>query len=181
MSRADWLDAFPGVSRDEPLSKHSQFGVGGPAQWFARVRDSATLSELVHRSSDSSIPVTMVGAGSNALILDEGVRGLVVRFDDRHLGVVDDETVELGAGCMMPRAALDCARQGLAGLEFGIGVPGTCGASVYGNAGAFGTEMKDVLVDCTVLTPHGEPLTLDREACAFAYRQSRLKSELRDH
>ena len=95
----------------------------------------------------------MLGAGSNTLISDEGIDGLVVRHDDRSLRVVDDHTVELGAGCMMPRVALDCASRGLAGIEFGIGVPGTCGASVYGNAGAFGTEMADVLIDCTSLDP----------------------------
>src|SRR5262249_55941231 len=82
---------------------------------------------------------------------------------------------------MMPRAALDCARQGLAGLEFGIGVPGTCGASVYGNAGAFGTEMADVLVDCSALTPAGEQRVLNAPECAFAYRYSRFKDDLRGH
>ena len=86
----------------------------------------------------------MLGAGSNTLISDDGIDGLVIRHNDRRLRIVDAGTVELGAGCMMPRVALDCASRGLAGIEFGIGVPGTCGASVYGNAGAFGTEMSDV-------------------------------------
>ena len=149
----EWLEAFPGATQGEPLARQSQFGVGGPADGFIKVRDAETLRRLVRECAGRAVPLTMLGAGSNALILDGGVRGVVVRFDDRHLRPLGDDRVELGAGCMMPRVALDCARQGLAGLEFGIGVPGTLGASVYGNAGAFGTEMADVLVDCTVVTP----------------------------
>ena len=181
MPAPDWLESFPGMRRDEPLQRQSQFGVGGPADWFVKVRDAATLADLARRCTESGIPLTMLGAGSNALILDEGVRGVVARLDDRHLTVIDATTVELGAGCMMPRAALDCARQGLAGLEFGIGVPGTLGASVYGNAGAFGAEIADVLVECTVMTPTGELRSLDNAACGFSYRHSRLQDELRGH
>jgi UDP-N-acetylmuramate dehydrogenase len=181
VSARDWLDTFPGVLVNEPLARHSQFGVGGPARWFITTRDVTVLAKLLRRGSDSGVAVTMLGAGSNALITDRGIDGLVVRHNDRRLRVVDDHTVELGAGCMMPRVALDCASRGLAGIEFGIGVPGTCGASVYGNAGAFGTEMADVLIDCTSLDPSGEPLTLEAAACGFGYRHSRFKDDLRGH
>jgi len=181
MPAHEWLATVPGVTRDEPLARHSQFGVGGPADWFAQPRDVESLAELLRGGADAGVPVTMIGAGSNTLILDNGIRGLVLRFADRHLRRLGDGAVELGGGCMMPRAALDCARLGLAGLEFGIGVPGTCGASVYGNAGAFGTEIADVLTDCTVLTPHGESVVLDGAACGFSYRHSRLKDQLRGH
>ena len=181
MSAGDWLDTYPGVLADEPLARHSQFGVGGPARWFITTRDVTVLAELLRRCSDSGISVTMLGAGSNALISDAGIDGLVVRHDDRRVRVAGAHAVELGAGCMMPRVALDCASRGLAGLEFGIGVPGTCGASVFGNAGAFGTELADVLIDCTSLDPNGEPLTLPAEACDFRYRHSRFKDDLRGH
>ncbi|MGH7686954.1 MAG: UDP-N-acetylmuramate dehydrogenase [Candidatus Dormibacteria bacterium] len=181
MSRSDWLADFDGVQRDEPLSRQSQFGVGGTADWFVKVRDPATLQRLVRTCSEHGAPLTMIGAGSNALILDGGIRGVVVRYDDRHLRRVADDSVELGGGCMLPRAALDCARLGLAGLEFGIGVPGTCGASVYGNAGAFGAEMADVLVDCAALTPDGDERVLTAADCGFAYRYSRFKDQLRGH
>lgn len=181
MSAGDWLDGFPGVRADEPLARHSQFGVGGPAQWFTTTRDSASLGELLRRCSETGITVTILGAGSNSLISDEGVDGLVIRHDVRTLLVENDELIELGGGCMMPRVALDCSRRGIAGLEFGIGVPGTCGASVRGNAGAFGTEMADVLIDCTALTPDGQPVTLDNAACGFGYRDSRFKKDLSGH
>jgi UDP-N-acetylmuramate dehydrogenase len=179
VSAGDWLDTFPGVRGHEPLARHSQFGVGGPARWFITTRDTGVLAELLRRCGGSGIAVTMIGAGSNSLISDGGIDGLVVRHDDRRLRVADDHTVELGAGCMMPRVALDCAKRGLAGIEFGIGVPGTCGASVYGNAGAFGTELADVLIDCTSLDQGGEPVTLTAAECDFGYRHSRFKGELR--
>ncbi len=181
MSAGDWLDTYPGVRAHESLARHSQFGVGGPADWFTTTRDTESLAALLRLCSESGVAVTMLGAGSNALISDAGIRGLVIRHDDRTLRVENEHAVQLGSGCMMPRVALDCAKRGLAGLEFGIGVPGTCGASVYGNAGAFGTEMVDVLIDCTALDPGGQRLTLDVAACGFSYRHSRFKDDLRDH
>jgi UDP-N-acetylmuramate dehydrogenase len=181
VSAGDWLDEYPGIRAGEPLARHSQFGVGGPAQWFTTTRSTASLGELLRRCSETGVAVTMLGAGSNSLISDQGVDGLVIRHDDRTLRVENDELVELGSGCMMPRVALDCARRGIAGLEFGIGVPGTCGASVSGNAGAFGAEIADVLADCTALAADGRPLTLDNAACGFGYRDSRFKRDLSGH
>lgn len=181
MPASEWVAAFAGARRDEPLARHSQFGVGGTADWFLTVRDPGVLRDLMRACAEHGEALTVLGAGSNALILDGGIRGVVVRFDDRAVRRAADGVVELGGGCMMPRAALDCARQGLAGLEFGIGVPGTCGASVFGNAGAFGTEMGDVLVDCTILAPGGAELVLTASECGFRYRHSRLKDDLRGH
>ncbi|HKR99769.1 MAG TPA: UDP-N-acetylmuramate dehydrogenase [Candidatus Dormibacteraeota bacterium] len=174
----EWLADVAGACRDEPLAKHSQFGVGGPADWFVAARDAHQLAQLAAQCRRAGLPLTMVGAGSNALILDGGIRGLVVRMNDRRTRVIDETRIELAAGCMMPRVALDCAKRGIAGLEFGIGVPGTLGASVYGNAGAFGTEIKDVLLDCSALTLEGRELVLDNASCGFSYRHSRFKDDL---
>jgi UDP-N-acetylmuramate dehydrogenase len=175
-----WLASWPGARRDEPLARHTQFGIGGPADWLVTAGDAAGLAELLRRSHATGVPVFLLGAGSNTLVLDGGIRGLVVRLGDqlRRWRALDPTTVELGGGCMMPRAALDLARRGLAGIEFGIGIPGTCGASVRGNAGAFGTEIKDVIVDCEVLDSAGERGTLTAVECGFAYRRSRLVDEL---
>jgi UDP-N-acetylmuramate dehydrogenase len=177
----DWAAGIPGVRRDEPLARHSQFGIGGPADWFLKIRDAALLADLLPLARRNDLEVTVLGAGSNTLILDGGIRGLVIRIDDRHTRRIHDGCLELAAGCMLPRVALDCAREGIAGLEFGIGVPGTCGASVFGNAGAFGTEIKDVLLECTVLSPVGGAVTLSNADCGFAYRHSRLKDDLLGH
>jgi UDP-N-acetylmuramate dehydrogenase len=177
----EWLEREPGVRRDEPLARHTQYGIGGPADWFLTLHDPERLAELMPRCRANGVRFTVLGAGSNTLVLDGGIRGLVVRMADRRLRVVDDATVELSGGHMMPRAALDLARKGIAGLEFGIGVPGTTGASVRGNAGAFGTEIKDVLVDCDSIAADGEHHTFANADCGFAYRHSRFKDELADH
>ncbi|GAC1341889.1 MAG: hypothetical protein NVSMB29_13070 [Candidatus Dormibacteria bacterium] len=108
------------------------------------------------------------------------MRGLVIRLNDRRMQRLDATTVELSGGQMMPRAALDCAKQGIAGLEFGIGIPGTCGASVWGNAGAFGREIRDALVACDAVDPSGRLITYALEECGFDYRTSRFKRDLRD-
>jgi UDP-N-acetylmuramate dehydrogenase len=183
VAETGWPASWPGVRRDEPLARHTQFGIGGPADWFVTVTAGERLGALLRRSHERGLPVTVLGAGSNTLVLDGGIRGLVVRLGEalRRSRVLDERTVELGGGCMMPRAALDLARAGVAGLEFGIGIPGTCGASVRGNAGAFGTEVRDVMVDCDVLDPAGEQHTLDAAGCGFAYRRSRLMDELAGH
>jgi UDP-N-acetylmuramate dehydrogenase len=181
MPPSDWLDAWPGVRRNEPLARHTQYGVGGPADWFLVLDDPAPLEQLLPRCAESHIPVSVLGAGSNTLVLDGGVRGLVVKLTERHLRIVADDAVELSGGYMMPRAALDCARKGIAGMEFGIGIPGTCGASVRGNAGAFGTEMKDVLTECETIASDGRRHRFSVGECGFAYRHSRFKDDLSDH
>jgi UDP-N-acetylmuramate dehydrogenase len=176
-----WLAAEPGVRRDEPLGRHSEYGIGGPADWYLRVRDAAHLAHLMRRCHEEGVPVTVIGAGSNSLVLDGGIRGLVVELPRSRLREVSDGLVELPGGAMMPRAALDCAARGLGGLEFAIGVPGTCGASVRGNAGAFGVEIKDVLADCDALAPDGTARTFTAQELGFVYRDSRLKHELAGH
>jgi UDP-N-acetylmuramate dehydrogenase len=173
---ADVLAAVPGIRRDEPLAKHSQYGIGGPAEWYLEMADTERLQEVMRICGREGIAVSVVGAGSNTLILDGGVRGLVVRLTDKSWTRTGDATVRVAAATMMPRLALDLAKEGLSGMEFGIGVPGTCGASVRGNAGAFGAEIKDVLVSCRSVGPDGEIRSHDNAACAFGYRSSAFKS-----
>src|SRR5205807_5151408 len=90
---ADWLDAWPGMRRDETLAQHSQYGIGGPADRFLAVRDQAgiePLAELIRRCHDDAVPLTVIGAGSNTLILDGGIRGVVVKLSGRHLRVAGE-------------------------------------------------------------------------------------------
>ncbi len=178
---ADWLDSEPGVRRNEPLARHTQYGIGGPADFFLTLHDPERLTDLMPRCRASGVPFTVLGAGSNTLVLDGGIRGLVVRMSDRHLRVIDDTSIELSGGYMMPRAALDLARKGIAGMEFGIGIPGTTGASVRGNAGAFGSEIKDVMTECVTIDASGRHHTFAGADCGFSYRHSRFKDDLLDH
>lgn len=177
----EWLATLPGVRRGEPLDRHSQYGIGGPADWYLQVRDTAQLSEVMCRCHETGVPLTVIGAGSNSLVLDGGIRGLVVELPRDRLRELSDGIVELSGGAMMPRAALDCAARGMGGLEFAIGVPGTCGASVRGNAGAFGAEVKDVLINCDALAPDGSQHTYAASDLGFAYRDSRFKHDLAGH
>ncbi|HEY8755578.1 MAG TPA: UDP-N-acetylmuramate dehydrogenase [Candidatus Dormibacteraeota bacterium] len=177
---AEWLERWPGIRRHEPLSRHSQFGIGGPADLFLRIDDLASVPELIGRCAENGVGVTVLGAGSNALILDGGVRGLALRIADRELTVGDGE-VTLAAGTMLPRAALDLAAGGVGGMEWGIGVPGSCGASIWGNAGAFGGEVAASLISCQVAAPDGTTRWMTAAECAFDYRESRFKNELRGH
>jgi UDP-N-acetylmuramate dehydrogenase len=177
----EWLDAEPGVRRNEPLARHTQYGIGGPADFFLTLHDPERLAHLMPRCTESGVPFTVLGAGSNTLVLDGGIRGLVVRLADRHLRILDDTRIELSGGYMMPRAALDLARKGIAGMEFGIGIPGSTGASVRGNAGAFGTEISDVMTECVTIDAQGAHHTLAGADCGFSYRHSRFKDELLDH
>jgi UDP-N-acetylmuramate dehydrogenase len=177
---AEWLERWPGVRRDEALARHSQFGIGGPADFFLRVDDAGVIPELLARSAESAVSVTVLGAGSNALILDGGVRGLALRLADKRV-IMGDGDVTLAAGAMLPRAALDLARHGMGGMEWGIGVPGTCGASVWGNAGAFGGEVAGSLISCEVVGADGTTRVMTAAECAFGYRDSRLRGDLLGH
>jgi len=177
----EWLDREPGVRRNEALARHTQYGIGGPADFFLTLHDPERLAELMPRCTRSGVPFTVLGAGSNTLVLDGGIRGLVVRMADRRLRILDDARIELSGGYMLPRAALDLARKGIAGMEFGIGVPGTTGAGVRGNAGAFGTEIKDVIIDCDTIAGDGSHTTFASAECGFAYRHSRFKDDLAGH
>ncbi|HXZ99399.1 MAG TPA: UDP-N-acetylmuramate dehydrogenase [Candidatus Binatia bacterium] len=177
----DWLVRRSGIRRHEPLARHSQYGIGGPADWYLRLESVARLPEVMRRCHQAGLPVTVIGAGSNSLILDGGIRGLVLELPRGRLREIGDDVIELPGGAMMPRAALDCAQRGIGGLEFGIGVPGTCGASVRGNAGAFGTEIRDVLIDCDLVAPDGAAVHLINPELGFGYRSSRLKRDLTGH
>jgi UDP-N-acetylmuramate dehydrogenase len=170
------LAEVAGIKPNEPLAKHSQYGIGGPADWYLEIADIPQLQEVARLCREEQIPLSVFGAGSNTLIADAGVRGVVVRLTDKSWTQIDTTTVSVAAGAMLPRLALDLAKQGLAGMEFGIGVPGTCGASVRGNAGAFGTEIKDVFVSCQSVGPTGDVHQHSNQECEFTYRSSAFKS-----
>jgi UDP-N-acetylmuramate dehydrogenase len=170
------LATVAGIKSNEPLAKHSQYGIGGPADWYLEISDTAQLQAVMRLCHEEQIPLSVFGAGSNTLITDAGVRGLVIRVTDKTWTQIDATTVRIAAGAMLPRVALDLAKQGLAGMEFGIGVPGTCGASVRGNAGAFGAEIKDVLISCQSVRPDGDVHRHSNAECDFSYRSSAFKS-----
>jgi UDP-N-acetylmuramate dehydrogenase len=163
------------LRQDEPLRSHSQFGVGGPADWYWEPASLELLPELVGRCRELGFPLTVLGAGSNCLILDGGIRGLVLRFPATRMVDEGGGRVRLEAGSMLPRAAFDTAYRGLLGLAFGVGIPGTAGASVAGNAGAFGGELGELLEELEAVLPSGELQRLGPAELRPRYRRTALQ------
>src|SRR6266566_2599965 len=151
-SKLSWLRSLPTVSEDEPLASRTSFGIGGPADFFVEMSKPSAIEETINGSLERGIPYLLLGAGTNLLIADAGVEGLVIRVVNRDHSI-EGTRVRAGAGLKMMRLARIVADANLRGFEFAIGVPGTVGGAVYQNAGCWGREMNDVLIDVTGFVP----------------------------
>jgi UDP-N-acetylenolpyruvoylglucosamine reductase len=171
-----WLASCPGVREHEPLTPHSWYGIGGRARYFLELDDDQRLPDLVARLTADRVPYLVIGAATNTLFAADEVPGLTIKLATRQLSTEGD-TISASAGYLMPKLAAEAARAGRAGLEFAAGVPGSVGGSVFGNAGAFGGEVKDRLIQVDAIDPQGQRQTLSAGECAFAYRQSVFKTE----
>ena len=174
-SNLDWLRALPGVSEDEPLATRTSFGIGGPAEFFVESGRAEAIERMIGGCVEREIPYLLLGAGTNLLIADAGVEGLVIRVVNREHSI-DGTRVRAGAGLKMMRLARVVADAGLRGFEFAIGVPGTVGGAVYQNAGCWGREMNDVLVDVRGFVPGNGARTWNKKDLHLAYRSSALRS-----
>jgi len=168
---------FAGALRSEaPLAPLTTWRIGGPAELLATPRDADDLVRVVRFAGERAIPWRVLGNGSNLLIRDEGVRGLVIRVR-KVLDAIRFEgaTVEAGAGASFPQLANLAAARGLTGLEFGAGIPGTVGGAIVMNAGWHEFEIGNAVASVTRLEPDGSSATLGREASAFGYRTSAFR------
>jgi UDP-N-acetylmuramate dehydrogenase len=162
------------TSRDEPLARFTTMRAGGPADLFAVARNAFELRALVKHARARGIPFTLLGRGSNTVISDRGIRGLVVQ--DRAEGWrIDGPRLVAEAGLPMARAATETTNAGLAGFEFGLAIPGTIGGAVWANAGAHDGEIARILESATVLRADGNEVRLPAAEMGFAYRTSRFK------
>jgi UDP-N-acetylmuramate dehydrogenase len=159
---------------EAPLGPQSWFRVGGPAEWLARPEDAEDLVALL-RQLPADLKLTVIGAASNLIIRDGGVRGVVLRLPARGFGEIaqDGDGVIAGAAALDMTVAQQAAAWGLAGLEFLSGIPGSVGGAIAMNAGAYGAEVKDVLDWAEVATESGVE-RLPAEAFRFAYREAHL-------
>jgi UDP-N-acetylmuramate dehydrogenase len=172
---------------NEPLSRHGTFGVGGPADAWVSVTREEELLALVNLASDRGWPLMLVGNGTNALFSDAGARGVVARMqiDTSTLAELPDGRVRLvvGGGVNLPKLINDLAGKGLAGLEWGAGVPGTIGGGIVSNGGAHGACIADTLESARVLVVPSTPSEravihdLPAEECSLDYRRSRFRAE----
>lgn len=157
---------------DEPMKKHTTFRIGGNADMFVAPKLSQ-IPQIIALAKEYQIPVTIIGNGSNLLVGDKGIRGLVVCFSRPAEELIIDGThMTIGAGTLLSKAASEAVQRGLSGLEFAAGIPGTLGGAMVMNAGAYGGEMKDIVVSAKVLTREGEVLELDVEELDLSYRHS---------
>ena len=169
------MTAIPdGVSRDYPLSRLTTVRTGGAAELFARAGSQSALENLLAWAAAEGHEVGVVGSGSNLLVADAGVRGLVIKLDGE-LAQIEHEGTRLrcGGGARLPAAAAHAARAGLTGLEFGVNIPGTVGGAVRMNANAYGGELGRVLEWVHVVSAAGTERR-DPDDLGFAYRRSNL-------
>jgi UDP-N-acetylenolpyruvoylglucosamine reductase len=163
-----------GVERDHPLARLATIRTGGAAQFFARAGEEAQLAGLLSWAETSGLPVAVVGSGSNVLIADDGVAGLVLKLD-RELARIEREgsRIVCGGGARLPAVAAESARAGLSGIEFGVNIPGTVGGAVRMNANAYGGELARALEWVQIVTAAGSERRAP-ERLGFAYRSSNL-------
>ena len=167
------------LSFNEPMSKHTSFRIGGPAEVMAFPKSVEELATILKMSAFLDCKPRILGAGTNVLAPDEGLPGLVICLKDcfGDIEQLDDTHIRVAAGVTMARAAVFAANHGLSGLEFAHGIPGTVGGGVYMNAGAYGGEIAQVCKSVDVMDMTGELHTLTAEEMDFSYRHSRLEEE----
>lgn len=170
---------FPRISIcfEEPLSKHTSFRIGGPAEAMAFPKNREELAELLKKSCLWDRKPVILGAGTNVLAPDEGMKGLIICLKDCLVGMerVDSTSIRVMAGVTMARAAVFAASQGLSGLEFAHGIPGTIGGGVYMNAGAYGGELGSLCREVELMDREGKTHVLTHEQMDFSYRHSCLE------
>lgn len=162
---------------NEPMSKHTTFRIGGNADVFVSPEVSQ-VSDLIALAKEYEVPVTVIGNGSNLLVGDKGIRGLVLSFGKEAEAIhLEGNRMTVAAGTILAKAAAEAAKNSLTGLEFAAGIPGSLGGAIVMNAGAYGGEMKDVVISAKVLTPAGEIKELSNEELELSYRHSCIPEE----
>ncbi len=172
---------FPHARVSEPMSKHTTFHIGGPADAFVALHDEEQVTRLYSFARGRGLPVMLLGRGSNLLVLDRGVRGIVARLkgEFERIEFPGGNIVRAGAGARLPQLAMDCAERGLAGAETLVGVPGTVGGGLVMNAGTRDGEIGAVVKRVRIFEPEiGKGAWLAGKALAFSYRKSNLENRV---
>ena len=161
-----------GIFMEEPMKKHTTFRVGGPADVLVQP-DETALAAILALCRQYHVPYSFIGNGSNLLVGDKGIRGVVIEMTDPMGNIeVDGTKITAQAGAMLSKIANTAASNGLGSMEFAAGIPGSVGGAVVMNAGAYGGEMKDIIEKVYVLDENGAQLELGRDALDFGYRHS---------
>ena len=156
-----------------PMSEHTTLKLGGPADYLVFPRSAEEINALFAEAGAYNLPVTVIGHGSNLLVLDGGIRGLVICIGKNMRTITrEGNMITAQAGAMLGSVAVEAAEAGLSGLEFASGIPGTVGGGVTMNAGAYNGEMSQVVKTVKALSPGGKEIVLSREEMDFSYRHS---------
>lgn len=160
------------IKTNEPLMKYTYTKTGGNADFYITVRSTEETSSLIRYCTTRGIPVTYLGNGSNIIIRDGGIRGVVINLlEIKHTRVEGDRLI-VGSGYPIIEASRDALAHELTGLEFACGIPGSIGGAIYMNAGAYGGEVKDCILEVTAITPEGEVITFSKDTLELDYRTS---------
>ena len=163
------------VKADEPMKNHTSFKIGGCADLFVTVSRTKQLVQVIRTAGDNRIPLFILGNGSNLLVSDKGIRGIVLKLGGEFcdIGWNEDGTIRCGAGAQLSKLCAFALEHSLTGLEFAWGIPGSCGGAAFMDAGAYGGEMKDVVTSCEHIDLcTGEAGRFEGEELDFAYRHS---------
>ena len=169
------------VRFNEPMEKHTTLKVGGPADIFVMPENVQDVIDAMKFAREYNIPVTVIGNGSKLLVLDGGIRGLVIKLGSKFSNsMVDGEYITAEVGLSMPRLAIIAKDNSLSGLEFASGIPGYLGGGIFMNAGAYGGELGNVIEEVTYLDKNNEVKTLTHDELEFGYRTSYFKKHKED-
>ena len=165
------------IKQNEPLSKHTTFAIGGPAKYFAVAKTKEEVLEAIDFAEKKKLPFFVLGGGSNILINDNGYDGLIIKIQIGGAHIAE-EKITAGAGVLLSQLVNESANLGLSGLEWAVGIPGTIGGAVNGNAGAYGRSVSESVSEIVVLAEENgkwKEKIYSREECGFEYRKSKFK------
>ncbi len=170
------------IKFNEPMNKHTSFKVGGVADCYIRINDIQELKQILNFALENKIPFFILGNGSNVLVTDKGVRGIVIQINIKKFEIIDNNNLEksediqiiLGAGNKISETAQKLLKENITGFEELAGIPGTIGGAIKMNAGAYKKEIKDILECATVIDYNGNVIKLNNQDLKFEYRKSIL-------
>ena len=158
---------------NEPMSKYTSFKIGGPAEYLIKINTEEELKSMLKLVKEKDIPLTIIGNGSNVLVSDDGIKGIVLKIEiDKFELDVSTANLKVGSGVKLGWIAQKCLKQEIAGFEFAAGIPGTIGGAIRMNAGAHGKEMKDIVTAITYIDRDGKIHKIQNQQAEFEYRKS---------
>ena len=169
------LSSKSDIKLDEPMKMHTNFRIGGNADIFIISKEITDIQKIVQIANENNIPLTLLGNGSNVLVADKGIRGIVLKIAMEELKIQkegENAHIEVEAGMPLGKLAQIFLKEQIAGFEFASGIPGVIGGATYMNAGAYGGELSNYILNVTYIDEKGNLLTRSKEECNFSYRHS---------